>query len=173
MPRLLDDTSDPRWLEAERRVIFLRALLKGERLDGHREDVEAVHNEFRIGRSTVYRMIARFRASRKASSLIPAGLGTADGALALRYQDRTPHRPTNRSLLAERRKAEDALVDPTSSRSLSDRGNPAVLSEHHQRRIHELELAVEAVRSQTRKKQMTDRRCGRNESMIAASLVGE
>ena len=27
MPRLLDDPNDPRWLEAERRDIFLRGLL--------------------------------------------------------------------------------------------------------------------------------------------------
>src|SRR5215469_7478125 len=76
MPRLFDDPNDPRWLEAERRDIFLRGLLNANDWTATREAVEAVRNEFRIGRSTVYRMIARFRASRKASSLIPAGRGT-------------------------------------------------------------------------------------------------
>jgi putative transposase len=80
MQRLLDDPNDPRWLEAERRDIFLRGLLKANEWTATREVVEAVRNKFRIGRSTVYRMIARFRASRKASSLIPAGRGTPDGA---------------------------------------------------------------------------------------------
>jgi putative transposase len=58
-------------------------LLKANDWTATREVVEAVRNEFRIGRSTVYRMIARFRASRKASSLIPAGRGTPDGAKRL------------------------------------------------------------------------------------------
>jgi hypothetical protein len=58
MPRLLDDPNDPRWLEAERRDIFLRGLLKANDWTATREVVEAVRNEFRIGRSTVYRMIA-------------------------------------------------------------------------------------------------------------------
>ena len=83
MPRLLDDPNDPRWLEAERRDIFLRGLLKANDWTATREVVEAVRSEFRIGRSTVYRMIARFRASRKASSLIPTGRGTPDGAKRL------------------------------------------------------------------------------------------
>ena len=83
MPRLLDDPDDPRWLEAERRDIFLRGLLKPNDWTATREVVEAVRNEFRIGRSTVYRMIARFRASRKASSLIPTGRGTPNGAKRL------------------------------------------------------------------------------------------
>jgi len=83
MPRLLDDPNDPRWLEAERRDIFLRGLLKANDWTATREVVEAVRNKFRIGRSTVYRMIARFRASRKASSLIPTGRGTPDGAKRL------------------------------------------------------------------------------------------
>jgi putative transposase len=83
MPRLLDDPNDPRWLEAERRDIFLRGLLMANDWTATREVVEAVRNEFRIGRSTVYGMIARFRASRKASSLIPAGRGTPDGAKRL------------------------------------------------------------------------------------------
>jgi hypothetical protein len=57
MPRLLDD---PRWLETERRDIFLRGLLKANDWIATREVVEAVRSEFRIGGSTAYRMIARF-----------------------------------------------------------------------------------------------------------------
>ena len=72
MARLLDVPNDPRWREAERRDIFLRGLLKADDRSATPEVIEAVRNEFRFGRSTVYRMIARFRASRKASSLIPA-----------------------------------------------------------------------------------------------------
>ena len=83
MSRRLDDPDDPRWLEAERRLIFLRGLLKANGWTATREVVEATRHEFRIGRSTVYRMIARFRASRKASSLIPTGRGTPDGARRL------------------------------------------------------------------------------------------
>jgi putative transposase len=83
MSRRLEDPDDPRWLEAERRLVFLRGLLKANDWTATREVVEAVRNEFRIGRSTVYRMIARFRASRKASSLIPTGRGTPDGARRL------------------------------------------------------------------------------------------
>jgi hypothetical protein len=82
MPRLLDDPNDLRWLEAERRDIFLRGLLKANDWTATREIVEAVRNEFRIGRSTVYRMIARFRASRKAS--------TQHSAFALFIRAQTP-----------------------------------------------------------------------------------
>jgi putative transposase len=64
-------------------------LLKDTDWTATREVVEAVRNEFRIGRSTVYRMIARFRASRKASSLTPTGRGTPDGAK--RLDIRTEH----------------------------------------------------------------------------------
>lgn len=83
MSRRLEDPDDPRWLEAERRLVFLRGLLKANGWTATREVVEATRHEFRIGRSTVYRMIARFRASRKASSLIPTGRGTPDGARRL------------------------------------------------------------------------------------------
>jgi putative transposase len=48
-----------------------------------------VRNEFRVGRSTFCRMIARFRSSRKASSLTPTGPGTPDGAR--RLDIRTEH----------------------------------------------------------------------------------
>ena len=83
MSRRLEDPDDPRWLEAERRLVFLRGLLKANGWTATREVVEATRHEFRIGRSTVYRMIARFRASRKASSSIPTGRGTPDGARRL------------------------------------------------------------------------------------------
>jgi hypothetical protein len=42
MPRLLDDPNDPRWLEAERRDIFLRGLLNANDWTATREVVEAV-----------------------------------------------------------------------------------------------------------------------------------
>ena len=112
MSRRLEDPDDPRWLEAERRLIFLRGLLKANDWTATREVVEAVCNEFRVSRSTVYRMIARFRASRKASSLIPTGRGTPDGAKRLDIRTER-HRPTNRPLLVEKREAENARLDPT------------------------------------------------------------
>ena len=58
MSRRLEDPDDPRWLEAERRLVFLRGLLKANGWTATREVVEATRHEFRIGRSTVYRMIA-------------------------------------------------------------------------------------------------------------------
>jgi len=70
-------------LEPNAETFLLRGLLKTIDWTATREVVEAVRSEFRIGRSTVYRMIARFRASRKASSLIPTGRGTPDGAKRL------------------------------------------------------------------------------------------
>jgi putative transposase len=80
MSWLLDDPNDPRWQEAERRDTFVRGLLKANGWKATRTVVDAVRMEFGIGRSTVYRMIGRFRSTRKASSLIPSSRGTPSGA---------------------------------------------------------------------------------------------
>lgn len=76
----LDDPDDPRWREAERRDVFLRGLLKANGWRATREVVDAVRAEFGVGRSTVYRMVGRFRATRRVSSLMPSGRGTPSGA---------------------------------------------------------------------------------------------
>jgi putative transposase len=131
MSRRLDDPDDPRWLEAERRLIFLRGLLKANDWTATREVVEATRHEFRIGRSTVYRMIARFRASRKASSLIPTGRGTPDGARRLDIRtERLIGQEIDRFWLKKERPRMSALIRRGAG-DLSDRRAPAASSQHH------------------------------------------
>ena len=131
MSRRLEDPDDPRWLEAERRLVFLRGLLKANGWTATREVVEATRHEFRIGRSTVYRMIARFRASRKASSSDPNRPRHPRRRQALGYHDRTPHQPRDRPLLVEEGEAKDECLDSTGAGDLSDRGASAASSQHH------------------------------------------
>ena len=132
MSRRLEDPDDPRWLEAERRLVFLRGLLKANGWTATREVVEATRHEFRIGRSTVYRMIARFRASRKASSSDPNRPRHPRRRQALGYQDRTPYRPRDRPLLVEEGEAKDECLDFDGCRRyLSDRRASAASSQHH------------------------------------------
>lgn len=76
MAGLIDDPNDPRWQEAERRDQFPRDLLKATGWKATRDVVDAARMTFGVSRSTVYRMISRFLASRKASSLVPADRAT-------------------------------------------------------------------------------------------------
>lgn len=80
MAGLIDDPNDPRWQEAERRDQFLRELLKATGWKATRDVVDAARMTFGVSRSTVYRIISRFLASRRASSLVPADRGTPRGA---------------------------------------------------------------------------------------------
>ena len=80
MASSIDGPNNPRWQGAERRDLFLRRLLKTSGWKGTREVVDATREAFGVSRSTVYRMIGRFRATRKASSLLPSDRGTPVGA---------------------------------------------------------------------------------------------
>ena len=150
MPRLFDDPNDPRWLEAERRDIFLRGLLNANDWTATREAVEAVRNEFRIGRSTVYRMIARFRASRKASSLIPAGRGTRLDQMAFGGRPTTSFRVLWSAILRSLPLRRPSVLSVQNLRTLA-RATDGITA-----KVFSMlnELAVEAVRS--RKEQITE-----------------
>ncbi len=76
MASSIDSPNNPRWQEAERRDLVLRKLLKTSGWKGTREVADATREAFGVSRSTVYRMIGRFRATRKASSLLPSDRGT-------------------------------------------------------------------------------------------------
>jgi hypothetical protein len=80
MTGLVDDPNDSRWQEAERRDQFLRELLKETGWKATRDVVDAARMTFGVSRSTVYRIISRFLATRRASSLVPADRGTPRGA---------------------------------------------------------------------------------------------
>ena len=80
MPSSLDRPEDPRWQEAERRDLFLRRLLKACGWKATKEVVDAAREAFGVSRSTVFRWIHRFRATRQASSLLPSDRGTPNGA---------------------------------------------------------------------------------------------
>jgi putative transposase len=74
------DPDDPRWPEAERRDILLRDLLKtsGWKVTG--EVVKAAREQLGIPRSTLFRLVARFRQTKRATSLLPQSAGTPVGA---------------------------------------------------------------------------------------------
>jgi hypothetical protein len=74
------DPEDPRWPEAERRDALLRRLLMASGWKLTPELVEAVHEELGIPRSTLFRLVGRFRRTKRATSLLPQSAGTPDGA---------------------------------------------------------------------------------------------
>jgi hypothetical protein len=76
----LDRPEDPRWREDECRDLFLRRLLKACGWKASKEVVDAASEAFGVSRSTVFRWIHRFRATRQASRLLPSGRGTPNGA---------------------------------------------------------------------------------------------
>jgi putative transposase len=77
------DPDDPRWPEAERRDLLLRRWLKASGWKLTREVVEAAREELGIPRSTLFRLIARFRRTKRATSLLPRPAGTPDGTKRL------------------------------------------------------------------------------------------
>lgn len=77
------DPDDPRWPEAERRDALLRRLLKASGWKLTREVVEAAREKLGIPRSTLFRLVARFRRTKRATSLLARSAGTPDGAKRL------------------------------------------------------------------------------------------
>jgi putative transposase len=76
----LIDPDDPRWPEVERRDMLLRDLLKASGWKVTDEVVKAAREQLGIPRSTLFRLVARFRQTKRATSLLPQSAGTPVGA---------------------------------------------------------------------------------------------
>ena len=74
------DPDDPRWPEAERRDMLLRDLLKASGWKVTDEVVKAAREQLGIPRSTLFRLVARFRQTKRATSLLSQSAGTPVGA---------------------------------------------------------------------------------------------
>jgi putative transposase len=74
------DPDDPRWPEAVRRDILLRDLLKtsGWKVTG--EVAKAAREQLGIPRSPLFRLVARFRQTKRATRLLPQSAETPVGA---------------------------------------------------------------------------------------------
>ena len=79
----LVDPNDPRWPEVERRAALLRDLLRQSDWKVTAEVANAALAQLGIPRSTLFRAVARFRRTRRASSLLPLKRGTRDGSSQL------------------------------------------------------------------------------------------
>jgi len=74
------DPDDPRWPGAERRDILLRNLLKTSGWKVTDEVVKAAREQLDIPRSTLFRLVARFRQTKRATSLLLQSAGAPMGA---------------------------------------------------------------------------------------------
>ncbi len=74
---------DEEWATAKRRAEVIRALLAQGGGFTERATVQAAITELGIGRTTLYRLIARFRAAEVTSALLPAPRGRPVNALSL------------------------------------------------------------------------------------------
>ena len=79
----LVDPNDPPLPEVERRAAVLRDLLRRSGWKVTAEVADAALAQLGIPRSTLFRAVARFRRTRRASSLLPLKRGTRDGSLLL------------------------------------------------------------------------------------------
>src|SRR6202050_3888493 len=81
----LVDPNDPPLPEVERRAAVLRDLLRqsGWKVTATGERSDAALAQLGIPRSTLCRAVARFRRTRRTSSLLPLKRGTRDGSLLL------------------------------------------------------------------------------------------
>jgi len=79
----LVDSNDPLLPEVEQRAALLRDLLRQSGWKVTAEVAKAVLAQLGIPRSTLFRAVARFRRTRRASSLLPLKRGTRDGSLLL------------------------------------------------------------------------------------------
>jgi putative transposase len=79
----LIDPNDPRWPEVERRAALLRDLLRQSDWKVTAEVANAALAQLGMPRSTLFRAVARFRRTRRASSLLPLKRGTRDGSSQL------------------------------------------------------------------------------------------
>jgi putative transposase len=79
----LVDPNDPPLPEVERRAAVLRDLLRQSGWKVTAEVADAALAQLGIPRSTLFRAVARFRRTRRASSLLPLKRGTRDGSLLL------------------------------------------------------------------------------------------
>ena len=79
----LADPNDPLLAEVEQRAALLRDLLRqsGWKVTAEVANVALAH--LGIPRSTLFRAVARFRRTRRASSLLPLKRGTRDGSSLL------------------------------------------------------------------------------------------
>src|SRR5271166_5722348 len=79
----LVDPNDPLLPEVERRAAVLRDLLRQSGWKVTAEVADAALAQLGIPRSTLFRAVARFRRTRRASSLLPLKRGTRDGSSLL------------------------------------------------------------------------------------------
>jgi putative transposase len=76
----LVDPNDPLWPEAERRAALLRDLLRQSDWKVTADVANAAYAQLGIPRSTMFRAVARFCRTRRASSLLPLKRGTRAGS---------------------------------------------------------------------------------------------
>jgi putative transposase len=79
----LTDPNDPLLPEVEQRAALLRDLLRQSGWKVTAEVANAALAHLGIPRSTLFRAVARFRRTRRASSLLPLMRGTRDGSSLL------------------------------------------------------------------------------------------
>jgi len=79
----LTDPNDPLLPEVEQRAALLKDLLRQSGRKVTAEVADAALSQLGIPRSTLFRAVARFRRTRRASSLLPFNRGTRDGSLLL------------------------------------------------------------------------------------------
>src|ERR1700678_1372355 len=80
MPSGLVAPNDPPLPEVERRAAVLRDLLRQSGWKVTAEVADAALAHLGMPRSTLFRAVARFRRTRRASSLLPLKRGTRDGS---------------------------------------------------------------------------------------------
>ena len=107
------DPEDPRWPEAERRDALLRRLLKASGWQLTREVVETAREELGIPRSTLFRLVARFRRTKRTTSLLPQATGTPSGAKRIDPKVEVFDHRANRPLLAQEGTAFHQFLDAT------------------------------------------------------------
>jgi putative transposase len=82
-PAMTETSDEAPWQEAERRDALLRRLLRASEWKVTREITEIAREELGIPRATLFRLIARFRKTKRSSSLLPKPVGTPLGAKRL------------------------------------------------------------------------------------------
>ena len=126
------DSNDPLLPEVEQRAALLRDLLRQSGWKVTAEVAKAVLAQLGIPRSTLFRAVARFRRTRRASSLLPLKRGTRDGSLLLDPRIERIIEEQIERILAEEGKASIQRAHGTRSRRLPRRRFAGATSKNNQ-----------------------------------------